>query len=582
MAGWLSRRRKTVAALGILGLVLAGFGAGIATEFLAHPTKLAQRAFRWVVPAPPPPVVREPDVESTFLAFKRELVQVPITRYGRGGGLTVVDNHAVLSTIDGKLYLASSPQDVKPLAIGVPDYGFDAYRAFAEDPANADYHFELWAYRYFDLLAYDFEGSKHLALSFVRFEPDRRCFHTIVSVLDIPSTAAELARFTATAEDWRTVYVTEPCLPLKKIQSAIEVQIGGGRMAYDGRGRLYLGSGDFHIDGIFSEMPAIAQNPAYDYGKVIEIDLTTGRHRQIARGLRNMQGIAFDAEGQLWTVEHGLRGGDELNLIREGMDYGWPRESLGTLYNKLPIPNTLSYGRHDRFEPPVYAFLPSVAISSLELLQGFNSAWDGDILMGTLKDQSLYRFRIVDRRVMFAERIPISERIRAARQLDGDRLVLFTDDNELVFLTEQPNGQAEAFLTAYLQQTELSPHVRDRLEANVNTCLKCHSLDPGVNTFAPSLAGVVGAPIGTTHYAGYSDWMREQETTWTPGRLAAFLQEPAAMAPGTQMPDPGIDDPEEIGAVIDFLAAMASPLEFSAKSTDAGESGTNPAAAVTN
>ena len=582
MTRWFSGRRRLAAALGVVGLVLTGFGAGIATEFVAHPAKAVQRAVRRVAPKPPAPVVKSPDVESIFLAFRRESVQVPITRYGRGGGLTVVDNHAVLATIDGRLYLAASADDVRPLAIGVPDYGFDAYRAFADDPANGDYHFELWAYRYFDLLAYDFGGAKQLALSYVRFEPDRRCFHTIVSVLDIPATAAGLARFTATAEDWRTLYTTEPCLPLKKIQSAIEVQIGGGRMAHDGQGRLYLGSGDFHIDGIFSEMPAIAQDPAYDYGKVIEIDLATGQHRQIARGLRNMQGIAIDAEGQLWTVEHGLRGGDELNLIREGRDYGWPRESLGTLYNKLPIPGALSYGRHDTFEPPVHAFLPSVATSSLELLQGFNSAWDGDLLMGTLKDQSLYRIRVTDGRVVFAERIPIGERIRAARQIDGDRLVLYTDDNELVFLTETPNGQAEAFLTAYLDGADLDPRARDRLEANITTCLKCHSLDPGENGFAPSLAAVAGAPIGGTRYAAYSDWMRAQDAIWTPGRLAEFLRDPARVAPGTSMPDPGIDDPGEIAAVIDFLSAMASPLEFPVEAVDIGEAAAGPATAVTN
>lgn len=562
--------------MAVLGIAL--FGAGIAVEFLFHPTRAVQRTVSRMVPKPPPPPVKDANVESIFLTFTRETVQVPITRYGRGGGLTVVDNHALLSTIDGKLYLASSPDDVKPLAIGVPDYGFAAYRAFAEDPANADYHFELWAYRYFDILAYDFDGSKHLALSFVKFEPERRCFHTVVSVLDIPSTAAELSAFTATAEDWRTLYVTEPCLPIKKTESAIEVQIGGGRMAYDGKGRLYLGSGDFHIDGVYSEMPAIAQDPDYDYGKVIEIDVATGRNRQIARGLRNMQGIAFDTLGQLWTVEHGLRGGDELNLIEDGRDYGWPKETLGTLYNQLPIPGTISYGRHETFTAPVYAFLPSVAISSLELLQGFNAAWDGDILMGTLKDQSLYRFRIVDRRVMFAERIEIGERIRAARQIDADRIVLFTDDNELVFLTEAPNGQAEAFLSAYLEKTPLDAHVRERLRSNVTTCLKCHSLDPDVNAFAPSLAAVVGAPIGSTRYGDYSAWMRAQETTWTRDRLAAFLSDPAAAAPGTTMPDPGIDDPAEVGAVVDFFAAMASSKEFTPKSIEVPD----PQAGVTN
>ncbi|MFN6952208.1 MAG: PQQ-dependent sugar dehydrogenase [Albidovulum sp.] len=561
------RRGWLAAVMVVLGLAL--FGAGVAAEFLFHPTKIMQRAVARMKPKPPPPPpVKDANVESIFLTFARETVQVPITRHGRGGGLTVVDNHALLVTIDGKLYLASSPQDVKPLAIGVPDYGFAGYRAFAEDPANADYRFELWAYRYFDILAYDFNGRKQVALSFVKFEPERRCFHTIVSVLDIPSTAAELAAFTATAEDWRTLYVTEPCLPIKKTESAIEVQIGGGRMAYDGKGRLYLGSGDFHIDGIYSEMPAIAQDPAYDYGKVIAIDLASGGHRQIARGLRNMQGIAFDALGQLWTVEHGLRGGDELNLIEEGRDYGWPKETLGTLYNQLPVPGTLSYGRHDTFTPPVYAFLPSVAISSLELLKGFNAAWDGDILMGTLKDQSLYRFRIVDRRVMFAERIEIGERIRAARQIDADRIVLFTDDNELVFLTERPNGQAEKFLSDYLAKTPLDPHARDRLRSNMTTCLKCHSLDPDVNVFAPSLAAIVGAKVGATGYGNYSDWMRAQDTTWTRDRLAGFLADPAAMAPGTSMPAPGIEDPAEISAIVDFFATMASSKEFTPASIE--------------
>uniref|UniRef100_UPI0039B8B45F hypothetical protein n=1 Tax=Albidovulum sp. TaxID=1872424 RepID=UPI0039B8B45F len=155
MTRWLSGQRRLVAALGIACLVLTGFGAGIATEFLAHPAKTVQRAARRVMPRPPAPVVEAPDVESIFLAFRRESVQVPVTRYGRGGGLTVVDNHAVLATIDGRLYLAAAADDVRPLAIGVPDYGFEAYRAFADDPANGDYHFELWAYRYFDLLAYD-------------------------------------------------------------------------------------------------------------------------------------------------------------------------------------------------------------------------------------------------------------------------------------------------------------------------------------------------------------------------------------------------------------------------------------------
>ena len=71
-----------------------------------------------------------------------------------------------------------------------------------------------------------------------------------------------------------------------------------------------------------------------------------------------MQGITSDRAGNIWIVEHGQRGGDELNLIIAGKDYGWPATSLGTRFNRLPLPNTTEYGRHNAaFEPPVYAWL---------------------------------------------------------------------------------------------------------------------------------------------------------------------------------------------------------------------------------
>ena len=140
--------------------------------------------------------------------------------------------------------------------------------------------------------------------------------------------------------------------------------------------------------------------------------------------------------------------------------------------------------------------------------------------------------------------------------------MLFTDNNELVFLTENPNGAATAFLTAYLEQDTLPAHTRDRLKANMDTCLTCHSLDPDVNDFAPSLAAIVGAPRGKRPFPNYSPTLRADDGAWTTESLAAFLSNPASVAPGTTMPDPGIRDPEEIDAVVAFLAAMGSPMNL--------------------
>ncbi|NOX83610.1 MAG: PQQ-dependent sugar dehydrogenase [Alphaproteobacteria bacterium] len=67
-------------------------------------------------------------------------------------------------------------------------------------------------------------------------------------------------------------------------------------------------------------------------------------------------------------------GGDELNRIIDGGNYGWPLETLGTRYNGLPIPNTISYGRHDVYAAPVFAWLPSVAVSSLAVIDNFHES----------------------------------------------------------------------------------------------------------------------------------------------------------------------------------------------------------------
>lgn len=556
MARWI----KLGAAIG--GIAILASAAGIAVEHVWKPSDWVIGLASRIEPDVEQEAVQRFPVESAFLAFEAEAIQVPVTRFARGGGLTVLDGNVLLATVDGKLYIASGPDDLRPLSIETPDYDFDEYKAFADDPANSQYKHAFWGYRYSDLLFFRNGGKAMLGLAFIHFDRANVCFRTEVQVLEVPGTAAALSDFTANAGAWRKLFETSPCLPLKTKESAIEAHLGGGRLASDGKGTLYLSSGDYHFDGIFFDGAPISPDPAYDYGKVIAIDLATGDNRQITRGHRNMQGISFDAQGRLWTLEHGMRGGDELNLEVEGQDYGWPRESYSTLYNRLPIPGALSYGRHDTFFPPVFAFVPSIAPSSLNLIQGFHPAWDGDFLVSTLKNRALYRIHLRDDRVEFAERIEIGERIRDAEQLDGERLVYITDDQKLVFLTRKENASAEQFLTDYAAQPEADPAKMERLVAHMRQCLECHSLDPNVNEGAPTLAGIVGAPVAGAPFPGYSDALKSLGGTWTEERLTEYLSAPAAAAPGTVMPDPGLTDAADIQAIVEFLSATSSPLVF--------------------
>jgi glucose/arabinose dehydrogenase len=89
--------------------------------------------------------------------------------------------------------------------------------------------------------------------------------------------------------------------------------MASGRIVFQAPDTLYLTSGDFHWDGMRADGELIAQNPEAEYGKVLKIDLATGDSAIVSMGHRNMQGMTFTEDGQLFVAEHGPNGGDELN-----------------------------------------------------------------------------------------------------------------------------------------------------------------------------------------------------------------------------------------------------------------------------
>src|SRR5690606_13474561 len=189
-------------------------------------------------------------------------------------------------------------------------------------------------------------------------------YGTTVSRLALPAGSESMRDIEAAADDWQVVYRTLPCLPPKAIKRAVEGHMAGGRLTFEAPATVYLGSGDYHWDGLYGP-EALAQRDDNDYGKVLAVDLYDGSAQRLSVGHRNLQGILVDPDGVLWTVEHGPRGGDELNRIEAGNDYGWPRASYGTRYNGLPWPGTQPHGNHDGFVEPVYAWVPSIGISNL-------------------------------------------------------------------------------------------------------------------------------------------------------------------------------------------------------------------------
>ncbi len=561
----MSRRAALLSGIVILGLLVGAFGAGAAmVHFKTRPYKAIRAAVSDLIgdrrpnrqkPKQAAPVAGVPDAqnyESIFFPITGRSADIPITRKGTGGGMAALGEDVVLITHDGSLFHATSDDDIAPLDIEAADNGFAAYQADAvEKYSDLEHRFD-W-FRYNDVLIVDGPAGREMLLSFTRYFPQEACYATVLASLALDP-ERDIRSLEARASEWETLFQAEPCLPLKSEFRAIEGHMAGGRMTYDGQGRIYLGVGEYHWDGLYAPFP-ISQRDDYQYGKVIEVDLASRASRVVSKGHRNMQGVAMAANGRLYVVEHGMRGGDELNLVREGADYGWPAESLGTQYNKAPLPGTLSYGRHDVFEPPVFSWLPSVAISSLNPVSGFHETWEGDLLMASLRSQSLFRIRLTaPDQIQFAERIEIGERIRYAQPL-GPRIALWTDSQKLIFLEAQQGGPADIAetLLAGLDRPEADTA---RIATAFTACRECHALDAGDSYAAPSLAGIFGAELASTSYADYSDALRGKGGTWTRAALLAYLRDPQGFAPGTIMPDPGLTDPAILEGLVDLLEGV--------------------------
>jgi glucose/arabinose dehydrogenase len=161
-------------------------------------------------------------------------------------------------------------------------------------------------------------------------------------------------------------------------------------------------------------------------------------------GHRDPSGAAIHpGTGKLWTVEHGPRGGDELNIIEAGNDYGWPTISYGREYSQEPIGDGLT--RAPGMEQPAYFWTPSIAPGSLLFYNGEKIAhWKGNAFVSTLSGEHLVRLVLNGDRVVAEERLLVGreQRIRTVAQgSDGDLYLAVTGlggGGQLLRITQKP------------------------------------------------------------------------------------------------------------------------------------------------
>jgi glucose/arabinose dehydrogenase len=209
----------------------------------------------------------------------------------------------------------------------------------------------------------------------------------------------------------------------------------GSRIAFDGKGFVFISTGD-------RGTKPNAQSLATQNGKVLRlhddgrvpadnpfVNTANAKPEIWSYGHRNVQGMAYDAAtNTLWAHEHGPKGGDEINIVQKGKNYGWPVTTHGIDYDGSIISNDKE---KEGIEPPIHIYVPSIAPCGLAVVTSDKyNGWKGSLLLGALAGQHVARVEVKDGKSVGQERLLEGiARVRAVKQ---------GPDGYIYVLTESP------------------------------------------------------------------------------------------------------------------------------------------------
>lgn len=286
-------------------------------------------------------------------------------------------------------------------------------------------------------------------------------------------------------------------------------------------------------------------------------------------GHRGATGLFLDStDNRVWAVEPGPRGGDELNVLKPGADYGWPSVTWGFDYSGLPISDSqFAQGS----EAPVLVWTPQVTPSGI--MRYWGSAyplWNGDFFVGDLSGRALERLRVVNYKVVLQEKLllDLEERIRDVKTGPDTRIYLLTDHPNGRLLRLQPGQPQEHELARVAQKLQtrpydpsgqsLLPRRGDALrgkQAFLDHCASCHKVGSIVSgeAIGPDLTGIYGRKAGSQSGYSYSVAMKKFAGVWDYASLNFLINDPESYVPGTSMTALPVIDPDTRRQIVAFL-----------------------------
>lgn len=261
--------------------------------------------------------------------------------------------------------------------------------------------------------------TAQLLISYPRFNSERRCVTVVVY--------SYRANFGAqpSLKRGKMWFQSNPCVAISAVQHA------AGRMELIDAKSAYLTIGDLGYPEIGDK------TKRGTLGTVMKI--SAKKVTQISSGHRNAQGILLIGK-DLYTSEHGPRGGDELNLIQQGIDYGWPTVTYGERYSPGDYVSPTNPESHNGFRKPLTYWVPSVAPTELIQLPAASAwgQWSSSIVMGTLREQALIFIQMNNKRVVGQmQTVNVDERIRDLEITKDGSIIATTDSGKLLIINPQ-------------------------------------------------------------------------------------------------------------------------------------------------
>ena len=262
------------------------------------------------------------------------------------------------------------------------------------------------------------QSAANLLISYPRLGLQRDCVEVVVENVNYDRINQKIKRV-------KTWLVTKPCVPISAVQHT------SGRFAVIDSKSAYVTIGDLGYTQISN------RKKRGDLGSIFKVSSTSVS--KFSQGHRNAQGILLYNGKDLLAAEHGPRGGDELNLIKAGSDYGWPFVTYGQPYGPGDYVRPTKTGTHAGFVEPLKYWVPSIAPTELvQLPKSGWGDWSNQLVLGTLREQVLV-FMAIDERftVTNTVNVDIGERIRDLEVLSTGELVATTDSGQLLVINQK-------------------------------------------------------------------------------------------------------------------------------------------------